>query len=132
MDIKTVAFILLLGRIVSFSFMTLVVRRQRALSKLPINKELLPLRKTLGRLSIAVLIGNLIPIVIDVLTILASNSLEREDTPSVIGVMYGFSNCITSAVSAFLIWTLYKQAEKTVLIVDEATQKALEKHNGNN
>lgn len=127
MDIKAVALILLLGRLVSFGFMLLVVKRQRALSKLPINPELVPLRKTLNRLSIVVLVGNLIPIAIDILTILAANSLEREDSPSVVGVMYGFSNCITSAVSAFLIWTLYKQAEKTVLLVDEATEKALNK-----
>lgn len=129
-SIKTIAFILLLGRLVSFTFMVMVVKRQRALSKVPINKELLPLRQTLGRLSVIVLIGNLIPIVIDILTILAPNNLEREDSPSIIGVTYGFSNCITSAISAFLIWTLYKQAEKTVLIVDQAIEDALIKKNG--
>lgn len=127
MDIKTVALLLLLGRLVSAVFMVLVVRRQRALSKIAINPQLMPLRKTLSRLSIAVLVGNIIPIIIDILTIAAANSLEREDSPSVIGVMYGFSNCITSAVSAYLIWTLYKQAEKTVIIVDQATQDALDK-----
>lgn len=125
MDIKTVALILLLGRIVSASFMVLVVRRQRALSKLPIDPELLPFRKTLNHLSLAILIGNIIPIVIDILTIAATNSLEREDSPSVTGVTYAFSNCITSAVSAYLIWTLYKQAAKTVLIADEAIDDAL-------
>lgn len=127
MDIKTVALILLLGRLVSAVFMVLVVKRQRALSKIKINPQLMPLRKTLNRLSLAVLVGNIIPIIIDISTIAAANSLEREDSPSVIGVMYGFSNCITSAISAYLIWTLYKQAEKTVIIVDQATQDALDK-----
>lgn len=127
MDIKTVAFILLLGRLVSFGFMVAVVRRQRALGKAAQYKELAPMRRVLSRLSWAVLIGNIVPIVIDIVTIMAANSLEREDSPSVIGVTYGFSNCITSAISAYLIWTLYKQAEKTVLIVDEATEKALNK-----
>lgn len=124
-NIKTVALILLLGRLVSVVFMILVVRRQRVLSKLPVNPQLRPLRKTLNRLSFAVLIGNIIPIILDASTIIAANSLEREDSPSVIGVSYAFSNCITAAISAYLIWTLYKQAEKTVLIVDQATQDAL-------
>lgn len=116
---------LLIGRSASVFFMTLVVRRQRALSKLPINPELAPFRKTLNRLSIAILVGNIIPIVLDVVTIAAANSLEREDSPSIIGVSYAFSNCITAAISAYLIWTLYKQAAKTVLIVDKATEDAL-------
>lgn len=128
MDIKTVALILLLGRLVSVAFMVLVVKRQRTLSKLPVNPQLKPLRSTLGRLSIAVLVGNIIPILLDLSTIIAYNSLEREDSPSIIGVSYAFSNCITSAISAYLIWTLYKQAEKTVLIVDQATEDALKKH----
>lgn len=125
MGIKTVAFVLLLGRLVSVFFMTLVVNRQRALSKLPTSPELLPFRRTLNRLSVSLLIGNIIPIVIDVVTIVATNSLEREDTPSVIGVMYAISNCTTAAISAYLIWTLYKQAEKTVLIVGQDAEDAV-------
>lgn len=127
MDIKTVALILLLGRIVSVVFMVLVVKRQRILSKLPVNPQLRPLRKTLNHLSLAVLVGNIIPIFLDISTVIAANSLEREDSPSVVGVSYAFSNCITAGISAYLIWTLYKQAEKTVLIVDQATQDALDK-----
>lgn len=124
MDIKTVAFILMLGHIVSAAFMLMVVRRQRALNKLPIDPELLPFRKTLNRLSMAILIGNILPILIDLLTIIAHDSLKREDSPSVVGVTYAVSNCITAAVSAYLIWTLYKQAAKTVLIVDKAADTA--------
>ncbi len=127
MDIKTVAFILLLGHIVSAVFMLFVVRRQRILSKLPIDPELLPFRKTLNRLSLAILVGNFIPIIIDVLTITAHDSLRREDSPSTIGIMYAVSNAVTAAISAYLIWTLYKQAAKTVLIVDQATEDALNK-----
>lgn len=127
MDIKTVALILLLGHIVSAVFMLFVVRRQRELSKLPIDQELLSFRKTLNRLSVAILVGNIIPIVIDILTIYTYNSLERESSPSMIGIMYAFSNAITAAISAYLIWTLYKQAAKTVLIVDQATEDALNK-----
>lgn len=127
MDIKTIALILLLGRLISVTFMTLVVKRQRELMKLPIDPELVPFRKTLNRLSIAVLVGNIVPIIIDVFTIVAANSLEREDSPSVIGVAYAFSNMLTSILAAFLIWTLYKQAAKTVLIVDNDIQTALDK-----
>lgn len=130
MDIKHIAAILLLGRLVSVFFMAFVVKRQRALLKLPIDPSLAPFRRTLNRLSIAVLIGNVIPIILDASTILSANALEREDTPSTIGVMYAFSNCITSALSAYLIWKLYKQAEKTVLIVDQATEDALNLKSG--
>lgn len=127
MDIKHVAAILLVGHIVSASFMLLVVRRQRALTKLPIDSDLLPFRRTLNRLSVAILIGNIIPILIDILTITAHDSLRREDSPSGIGIIYGISNAVTAVISAYLIWTLYKQAAKTVLIVDQATEDALRK-----
>lgn len=105
--------------------MGFVVKRQRDLMKLPLEPSLIPFRKTLNRLSIAVLVGNILPILIDILTIASHTSLHREDSPSTIGIMYAFSNCITSALSAFLIWKLYKQAEETVLVVDQATEDAL-------
>lgn len=128
MDIKEVASILLIGRLVSATFISLVIKRQLALFKKPIDPGLVGFRRILFFLSLAVLVGNIIPIVLDVATILAGDSLHREDSPSLVGVSYAFSNCITSAISAILIWTMYRQAAKTVILVDHEIKVALNKN----
>lgn len=128
MDIKDVALLLLLGRIVSVVFISLVIKRQLALFKKPIDPGLVGLRRTLFLLSLGVFVGNLIPIAIDILTIATASSLHREDSPSIAGVTYALSNCVTASVSAVLIWTMYRQAAKTVILVDHNIEVALNKN----
>lgn len=125
-DIKTLALILLLGRLIAAYFMVSVVKRQYALSKLPIEPELKPFRNTLNYLATAILTGIIIFIVIDVLTIATTDSLNRGPRPAVAGIIYTVLNCIVSIVSAYLIWTMYRQAAKTVIIVDKAKAVALQ------
>lgn len=129
MDIKTLALILLVAHIISIFFIVFVIKRQRELSKLPIDPELLPFRQSLSHLAVAILIGSIIPIFIDVLTVFTYDSLTREDSPSLANIVYGVANAITLVISSYLIWTLYKQAAKTVLVVDKATEDALAKKN---
>lgn len=109
MNIKTIAFLMLIGHAVSLVFITIVIRKQRALLKLPIDKELRIFRKILFALSCFILIGNVIPIAIDILTFFVNTG--RPSTVKPISVAYALSNSFTAAISAALIWTLYKLAE---------------------
>lgn len=124
MDIKTLAKILLIGHVVSASFMFFVLKKQLALFKLNIEPELVKFRKVLFGLSLAVFLGNFIPIVIDVLTIVSKVTRSQ---PSTIGIYYAFSNCIFSILSAILIWTMYRLASKIAVIVEHDKEVALKK-----
>lgn len=126
MDIKQVAAILLIGRLASCLFMASVLRRQLQLFKNEVYPELHTSRKRLFALAITVFVGNIIPILIDVATIVSPTSLSREDSPSVAGVTYGFSNCITAVVSSALVWSLYRLAARTTIIVDVDKEIALD------
>lgn len=119
-DIKTIAFLLLLGRAVSITFIVLVLYRQYKLFGTQIDFQLVPnltkmerrhvyqIRRVLFTLSVIIFLGNLIPIAIDVLTLFVETDRPRSIAP--ISIMYAFSNSFTAAFSAIMIWTLYRVA----------------------
>jgi hypothetical protein len=109
MDIKTIAFILLIGRIISVAYIFLVLRQQWKLLRTSITPKLQPLRQRLFFLALVIFIGNLVPITIDLATLLTP--LTRGN-PSPLGITYAFSNCITAALSSFLLWELYRMAAR--------------------
>lgn len=108
MSIKMLAFGLLLGRAVSLTFIILVLRRQWQLLKLPIEREIKTFRKILFILSCAILAGNIIPVIIDVLTLFVNTG--RPPQVRAISIAYAYSNSLTAATSSLLIWFLYRLA----------------------
>lgn len=112
-DIKTLALVLLLGRIVSVVFISLVLWKQYKLLRLPLeppSKEINNFRKLLFILSCIILLGNVVPVVIDTLTLMSPDSIGRNPSIPTISVAYALSNSATAAVSAFTIWLLYRTA----------------------
>lgn len=119
-DIQTIAFLLLLGRLVSVSFILVVLYRQYKLFGTQIDFALVPnlsrmqrknvytIRRILFALSVIILIGNLAPIVIDVITLFAETDRPANLRP--ISIIYAFSNSFTAMFSAAMIWTLYRVA----------------------
>jgi hypothetical protein len=119
-DIKTIALLLLIARAVSVYFIVLVLYRQYKLFGTEIDFKLVPnlttmerkhvyqIRRILFALSCIILLGNLVPIVIDVLTLFINT--ERPANLRPISIMYAFSNSFTAAFSAIMIWTLYRVA----------------------
>lgn len=112
MSIVLIAGLLLIFRVVSDILIAQVIRRQWRLLKLPVpeayredEKSIKKFRKILFLLSIAIFIGNAIPIVIDALTLFVETGRPAE--LRAVSVAYAFSNATTALISATLVWLLY-------------------------
>ena len=120
LDIKTIALCLLIARLISVTFIVMVLVRQYRLFGLPIDFSLVPgisklekrsvyrLRRVLFTLSVVIFLGNMIPILIDSLTLFVETS--RSAHVHTISIMYAFSNSLTAMFSAIMIWLLYRVA----------------------
>ena len=120
LDIKTIALCLLIARLISVTFIVMVLVRQYRLFGLPIDFSLVPgisklekrsvyrLRRVLFTLSLVIFLGNMIPILIDSLTLFVETS--RSAHVHTISIMYAFSNSLTAMFSAIMIWLLYRVA----------------------
>ncbi len=111
-SIVLLAGILLTFRVLSDILIAYVIRRQWKLLRLPIPDEykddersVKKFRKILFFLSIAIFVGNFIPIIIDSLTLFVETG--RPAQVKTISVAYAFSNATTALISATLIWLLY-------------------------
>lgn len=121
LDIQTIALFLLIARVISVIFIVSVLVRQAKLFGKSIDFSVIPyltklqrksvyrIRTVLFFLSLIILLGNLVPIVIDYIT-LFSNNLGRPSNLRAISIAYAFSNALTAMFSAIMIWTLYKLA----------------------
>lgn len=118
MDIKTIALLLLIGRLTAFVFMGLVLSKQLKLFKATLPDSLRRVQKVLFFIALVIFVGQFIPIMIDVLTIIDSLSQKR-GSPSVVGVAYAFSNNITSILASLFIWLLYRLAARTKITADD-------------
>lgn len=123
-SITLYAAILLLVRIVSMTFITLVLKRQWALLKLPIKnaeqynvKALKHFRIVLFTIVLVIFIGNLVPAIIDIATILQANT-GRPDTVNPVSLIYTLTASVTSLISSYLIWRLYRLAADEKDITD--------------
>lgn len=119
-SIQLLAFILLVFRLVSMTFITLVIWRQISLFGTKINFDDFPsltkgqrrniytMRRILFAIAVVIFIGNLIPVMIDSVALL--NEVIKTPGLRSWGILYAVSNAITSVFSAFMIWFLYRLA----------------------
>ena len=124
-SIQIIAFILLIARLISIGFILAVLIKQAKQFGREIDFRLEPyltkferrnvyrLRTALFLLAIIIFIGNLVPIAIDYITLIADNSLGRTANVRSISIAYAFSNALTAMFSAVMIWALYKIAGVT-------------------
>lgn len=126
MEIKTLALILLIGRVVSVFFTVLILRRQVGLFKIPLRSEVERARWLYFGLGSAAFAFNIIPIAIDILT-LTSDVTRNSNTVNPIGVLYALNACLASITLAIFIWLLYRQAARLVILVDQDKYDALQK-----
>lgn len=110
MDIQTLVVLLLLGRSISIMFILSVLNIQWRLLKRPIEPYIENFRKILFGLSLAILISNMIPVIIDIATLFTD--IGRPAVVSFAGVIYSLSNSLTAAISSLLVWYLYYVATK--------------------
>lgn len=121
LDIQTVALFLLIARLISVGFIITVIIKQARLFGKSIDFTLVPnlsklqqtsvyrIRRVLFILSVIILLGNLVPIVIDWITLIG-DELGRPSFLRSISIAYAASNALTAMFSAIMIWTLYKLA----------------------
>lgn len=113
MNIQLLAFLLLIGRLVSDIFIILVLRRQWRIRKIPTHPRLSNLRRVLTLLATLVFIGNIYPLVLDALT-LAYPGIRTSPTVNLVGVFYTLGNSFTFMFASILIWCLYKLADVAI------------------
>lgn len=130
MDIRTLAWFLLLGQIGSALFMSAVIARQVTLFGRQMQRDLIWFRRVLFALAMVIFLGNAIPMGIDVVTVLGfvTRSANHINT---VGLYYTTSNTLVAFTSSVLIWMLYRLAAKTVLIT-EVAQEAVDKEASGN
>lgn len=121
MSLKVIATILLIERLISAAFITMVIRRQIALFKMAASDTLQNFRRVLFYLSLAIFVGNFIPILIDALTIAAN--LEGRSNPAPIGIAYAISNASTAMLSSIFVWVLYRMAAQSVFEEDRTGKR---------
>lgn len=109
LSIKVLASILMLGHIGSTIYISGVLRKQYSLLRLPIHPALRRFRHVLFILSLLILLGNVLPIIIDGLTLVVNNT-GRPSHVRLISILYALSNAVVQFVSAYLIHTLYRLA----------------------
>lgn len=117
MDIQTLAFLLLVGRLVSEFFIIQVLRRQWKLRKIQTHPRLMKLRHVLSLLAILVFIGNIYPLILDAFTLFIPG-VRTVEFVNFVGTLYSLDNSFTFMFASILIWTLYKLSDAAIELSD--------------
>lgn len=117
MDIQLLAFLLLIGRIISELFITMVLIRQWQIRKTKTHPRLMQMRKVLVLLAALVFIGNLYPLWLDFYTLFYPG-VRTTQTVNPVGVIYSLDNNLTFMFASILIWTLYKLADVVIEVAE--------------
>lgn len=122
-DINSISAVLFVLHLIASGFMLSVIRKQLGLFKKYIDPELRSFRLVLFLLSTSIFIGNFIPLTIDFI-----NAVGKSPDEVPFGrVLYITTNAIVAVISAGLIWSMYRMAAKTAVIVEDDKAEALKK-----
>lgn len=106
MSIQAAALILLAMRSISTIFLVITLFYQLPLMRAKDTRLLHYLRIILMAITLTLLVGNVVPIIVDALTVFSH--LERSTSELVtLSVAYTFSNATVSVASAMGIWAVY-------------------------
>lgn len=117
MDIQLLAFLLLVGRLVSELFIIAVLRRQWKIRKTRTHPRLMQMRRVLTMLAVLVFLGNLYPLWLDLYT-LFNPEIRTSGSVNLVGVIYSLDNSWTFMIASILIWTLYKLADVVIEVAE--------------
>lgn len=129
-DIQIYAGILLVLRIVSMTFMSMVIAKQVSLFKFSVPKKIRRFRVVLFALAIAILIGNFIPAGINTLTILDVQT-GRPAEVHLVSTIYTLNASLVALLSSYLIWRLYRLAANEKEITDLTAKRLTEEKKRN-
>lgn len=120
MDIQLLAFMLLIGRLVSDGFIIAVLRKQWKIRKTRTHPRLMSIRRVLTLLAILVFVGNIYPLLLDAYT-LVNAGVRTSPTANIVGVIYSLDNNLTFMFASILIWTLYKLSDVVIEVAELIT-----------
>lgn len=122
-DLNAISTILFILHLAASWFMLSVIIKQLGLFKKYIDPELRTFRLILFLLSTSIFIGNFVPLTIDFLNAIT----EAPDEVPFGRILYITSNAIVAVISTGLIWSMYRMAAKTAVIVEDDKIEALKK-----
>lgn len=109
MQAETYALILLIFRLTSVGLIISVLRKQRVLNTRPLaDRGAAALRKDMYTLAVLALSMNIIPIIVDVLTLFDID--QRPTIIPAISVLYMFSYSFGTLALTGILWRVYKKA----------------------
>lgn len=133
-SIQSLAIILMVAHVIADIFMGRVLFRQYGLFAVKfddlgvenrLSQDIKNFRRTLFTLSVIVFAGNIVPVVVDAITVFSDNALHRNPEVPLISIIYAVSNALVAIISAYLIFTLYRIA-KASNDPNELVEKTLE------
>lgn len=124
MDIVPLAFILLVGRLISEAFIINVLIRQWKIRKTRTHPRLQQMRKVLALLAALVFLGNIYPLLLDAIT-LVMPEIRTSQHVNLQGVFYTLDNNLTFMFASILIWVLYKLSDIVIEVAELIGAKPL-------
>lgn len=112
---EIVAATLLVLRIVGVVYLIRVFRIQVGLLRKPISEEVWDFRRKLHYITIALLLGNLIPIFLDALVVLQAIGIGQHIRTTPVLLIYASSNAITAFLFALLLSKIYAMANQPIV-----------------
>lgn len=122
MDIKTLALILLAGRLIAIALMIRVVIIQVRLIKENNPTNIQTTRVELFFFAVAVLLANIIPATIDLAAYLGGIGRSEPDS---LGITYAMNNMIASNIFALFFTFLYKEAKSGRVMITEEKKSGI-------
>lgn len=113
MNIQLLAFLLLVGRLISDFFIVLVMRRQWRIRKIPTHPRLQNIRRVLTLLALLVFFGNIYPLFLDLYTLFYPG-IRTAQNVNLVGVFYSLDNNLTFMFASIFIYMLYKLADVAI------------------
>jgi hypothetical protein len=126
---EVIAGVLLIIRLIGSAYLVKVIKVQLKLLRVPavdergnVDEGTMKFRQTLTRMTFVILLGQVIPILIDIL------AMVNGSVPAWLGIVYAISNAFTALTAAVLIWRLYEMATETKAANDEQKLHTQERH----
>lgn len=121
MNIQVLAFLLLIGHLISDAFILLVMRKQWQIRKLrAAHPRLVSIRRVLTLLAALVFIGSIYPLFLDLWTLFYPH-IRTSQVVNPVGVFYALDNNLTFMFASILIWTLYKLSDVIIEVSELLT-----------
>lgn len=114
MNIHIVAAILLPPHLIAIFFMALVIRKQYPLLNAQNDREVVSIRFILFFFAIILLLANIVPVMVDLLTL--TDAVKRStNVINSLGLVYTLANGAVALLSSVCFWLIYLLAERIVL-----------------